>query len=430
MPSRAEIRGGLESVLRVVSIVILGWMLWQSLDRTHSDQVVSSRSAGISAALHRWSRDGIAPDRASIQLDSIPTPVERDWLRALDHSGTRVEWKGNLAASAVAAQPIASPRGGIRALAAAPNANRVSLEDDLGLIEGANAHLGGASFDIPAASGNLVARVGSTKATADGVDSVKIGRVLVIGNAGWESKFVTAALEEDGWRVDADIRVAPAVDVTQGSVASIDTSRYSAVIALDGAAASRASDIARYVSSGGGLVLAGAAGSLEAFSALRAGTTANVQTPSVLEGEPGSLTRKSLALVPIASLKPDAIRLESEGGVTASAARRHNQGRVLQEGYLETWRWRMSGGDNSPADHREWWTKAVASVAYAPVVKSAVINNDNAPIARLVEALGPASEATTSLASNARSISLWLLFAILAFSLLGEWTSRRLRGQR
>src|SRR6185503_2324069 len=237
-------------------------------------------------------------------------------------------------------------------------------------------------------------------------------------------------LEEDGWRVDADIRVAPAVAVTQGSLASIDTARYSAVIVLDGAAASRASDIARYVSSGGGLVLAGAAGSLEAFSALRAGTPGNVQTPSVLEGEPGSLTRKSLAVIPIASLKPDAIRLEAADGVTISAARRHNQGRVLQEGYLETWRWRMSGGDKSPSEHREWWTKAVASVAYAPVVRAGPVINDNAPVTRLVEALGPASQTTTSLTSNARSISLWLLASALGLFLLAEWLSRRLRGAR
>lgn len=430
MPSRAEIRGGFESVLRVLSIAIIGWMLWQSLDQSRSDQVVSARSSNLGAALRDWSKAGLAPDHASIQLDSTPAPVERDWMRALGHSGTKLSWKGNLPASAVGAQAVASPRGGIRALAAAPNGNRVSIEDDVGLIEGANAHTGGASFDIPMASGDLVAKVGGTKAIADPIDSVRIGRVLVIGSAGWESKFVVAALEEDGWRVDAEMRVAPSVDVTQGSLAAIDTSRYSAVIALDGAAGSRASDIARYVGSGGGLVLAGTAGAVDAFSALRPGTTGNIQAPSVLEGESGSLTRKSLAFLPIASLKPDAIRLESENGNTTTAARRHNQGRVLQEGYLETWRWRMSGGDTAPSEHRDWWTRAVASVAYAPVVKTAVAMNDNAPVARLVEALGPALQTTGSLASHARSISLWLLFAILSLSLLAEWASRRLRGSR
>ena len=430
MPSRAEIRGGFESVLRALSIAILAWMLWQSLDRSRDDRTVSARSSTIWSALREWSRAGIAPDRATIQLDSTPTSVARDWMRALAHSGTRLSWKGSLASSAISAQAVASPRGGIRVVAAAPNGNRVSVEDDIGLIEGANAHAGGASFDIPLASGNLVAKVGGTKSVADPVDSLRLGRVLVIGTAGWESKFVIAALEEDGWRVDADMRVAPSVDVTQGSLAPIDTSRYSAVIALDGAAASRASDIARYVTSGGGLILAGAAGALDAYSTLRAGTTGNVQTPSVLAGEPGSLTRKSLAILPNASLKPDAIRLDSEAGSTTTAARRHNQGRVLQEGYLETWRWRMSGGDTSPSEHREWWTKAVASVAYAPVVKAAEITNDNAPVARLVEALGPSSQATTSIASHARSISLWLLATALAISLLGEWLSRRLRGAR
>jgi hypothetical protein len=351
-------------------------------------------------------------------------------MKALAHSGTQMSWNGNLPPNAVSVQPVASPRGGLRVLAAAPSANRISVSDDLGLIEGASAHGGGATFDIPAASGNLAAITGGSKAKSDLTDSIRIGRVLVLGGAGWESKFVVAALEEDGWKVDADMRVAPSVDVTQGSTASIDTARYSAVIALDGTAASRASDIARYVNSGGGLILAGTATSLEAFAGLRAGATGNIQTASILEAEPGSATLKSLALVPIVSLKSDAIRLDLRDGVTATAARRHNSGRVLQAGYVDTWRGRMSGGDNGPADHRNWWTKSVASVAYAPVVKEAAVNNDNAPVARLVEALGPQSQTATSLASHARSISLWFLFAILSLSLLGEWASRRLRGQR
>ncbi len=417
-------------MLRVVSIAILAWMLWLSLDRTPGDRVVAARSANLSTALRDWSVDGIAPDRAQIQLDSTPTPIARDWLRALGSSGSHVTWKGNLPAAAISAQAIASPQGGIRVLTSAPNAHRVSVEDDLGLIEGESPHAGGASFDVPSSSGNLIAKVGATRATSDAPDSARIGRVLVIGSAGWESKFVTAALEEAGWKVDADMRVAPAVDVTQGSLSPIDTSRYSAVIALDGTASSRATDIARYVSSGGGLILAGSAGALEAFASLRPGSTGSVQTPSALEGEPGAATLKSLPLVPIASMKPDAIRIEARDGVTAVAARRHNSGRVLQQGYVDTWKWRMGGDESSPAAHREWWTNAVSSVAYAPVVKTAVIANDNAPVARLVAALGPSSQTSESLATQARSISLWLLAAALAFSLLAEWSSRRLRGAR
>ena len=430
MPSRAEIRGGFETVLRVLSIAVLAWMFWVSLERGRAEQVVSARSGNIGAALRDWSASGIAPDRASIQLDSTPSATDRDWMRALDAAGTRVQWRGNLPAAAISVQPVASPRGGIRVLAASPAANRISVEDDLGLIEGATAHSGGASFEIPSSSGNLVARVGGTHAVADPSDSIRIGRVLVIGGAGWESKFVVAALEEAGWKVDAEMRVAPTVDVTQGSISPIDTSRYSAIIALDGAAASRASDIIRYVSSGGGLILSGAAGSLEAFVSVRPGATGTVQTPSSLEGEPGSATLKSLPVVPIVALRSDAVRLESRDGVTTSAARRHNQGRVLQDGHIDTWRWRMSGGDNSPAEHRAWWTKTVSSVAYAPVVQPAEVANDNAPVTRLIAALGPQSQTGPTFASQAGSISLWLLFAILSLSLLAEWTSRRLRGSR
>jgi hypothetical protein len=286
------------------------------------------------------------------------------------------------------------------------------------VIEGANAAAGGAKFVLPMASGNIIAKVGGTTARAPLPDSVRIGRVLVIGGANWETKFVTAALEEDGWKVDTDMRVAPGVTVSQGAFAQIDTARYSAVIALDGSAAARASDIVRYAASGGGVILAGA-------------TVGRMESPSATEAEPGAATIASLAVYPVAALRSDAVRLASGNGIVAAAARRHVAGRVLQAGYVDTWRWRMSGGNNSPAEHREWWTRGVASVAYAPTVRQSAVGSDDAPYARLVAALGPPSQQSgSSLASAAGSISLWLLFAILSLSLLGEWASRRLRGLR
>jgi hypothetical protein len=352
-------------------------------------------------------------------------------MRALFHAGTHVSWAGNLPAAAVSVIPVAAPRGGFAVLAAAPNTDRISIEDDLGLIEAADASSGGARFAVPAATGSIIAKVGGTRARSSIGDSVRIGRVLVIGSAGWETKFVTAALEEDGWKVDTDIRVAPGVSVSQGATAQLDTARYSAVVALDASAASRASDIARYVSSGGGLILSGVTASLEAFQALRAGVPGKIQSPSVTEGEPGAVRLSSLAVLPIASLRTDAIRLAGENGVVVSAARRQGAGRVLQGGYVDTWRWIMSGGDESPAQHREWWTRSVASVAYAPVLKGSAKAFDDAPVARLVESIGPASQQQgPGLASAAGSISLWWLFAILTMSLLGEWASRRLRGSR
>ena len=431
MPSRADVRAGIETALRALSLSALGLMLWLSLDRGRADSVVSARTSNLGAALKDWSSAGIAPDRASLDLEKNPPPAHRDWLRALSRSGTAVSWRERLPAAAVSVQPVPSPRGGFAVLTSAPPGNRVSIEDDLGLIEGATAAKGGARFFVPIATGNVIAKVGGTTAHARLPDSVRLGRVLVIGSANWESKFVTAALEEDGWKVDADIHVAPGVDVTQGLSSTIDTARYSAVIALDASAVSRAQEIARYVSAGGGVVLAGTTGSLEAFAPIRAGAMGRIQSPSATQSEPGSVTSASLPVSPVVALRSDAVSLATENGVVTSAARRHVAGRVVQAGYIDTWRWRMSGGDNAPADHRDWWTRAVSSVAYAPSVSHSSIVSDAAPVAGLIAALGPpSSQPSASLASKAGSISLWLLFAILSLSLLGEWASRRLRGSR
>jgi hypothetical protein len=422
----------METALRVVSVAVLAWMFWLSLDRARPETFASARSANLNSALRDWSTAGIAPDRIVAQLDSTPSDIDRDWLRALRSSGSSVTWRGELVPVALSAQAIASPRGGWAVTAAAPTTSKIMVSDEVGPLDTAVAASGGARYAIPSASGTVTARVGGSTASASLDDSVRIKRVLVLGSAGWETKFVVAALEEDGWKVDSDMRIAPGVDVSQGSLSPIDTSRYSAVVALDATAAPRATEISRYVSSGGGLVLAGASGSLDAFSALRAGATSRAVTPSVLESEPGSVDLNALGFIPIAGLRGDAIALERRNGNITAAARRHGAGRVLQEGYLETWRWRMSGGDTSPAEHRAWWTRSVAGVAYAPHSRIATgTKPDNAPVARLVAAIGPASSARpASLSSASGSISLWLLFAILSFSLLGEWASRRLRGSR
>ena len=430
MPSRARIRSTVETALRVLSVIVLVWMFWLSLDRGRPERIVTGKTATLASNLREWSRAGIPPDRISIGFDQNPRPAHRDWIRALSHSGSSVAWHGALPVAAVGVQPIASPRGGVSVVTAAAKGNRVTIEDELGTLEGADAANGGARFIVPSATGQIVGKVGGTTAYAAAPDSIRIGRVLVIGTAGWETKFVTAALEEDGWKVDADIHVAPTVDVTQGTI-SLDTARYSAVIALDGSAASRASDIVRFAAIGGGVILAGSSGAIEAFAGIRPGTTGRLQSGSILEAEPGAVTQASLASAPINGLRGDAIRVESRGSEVVTAARRHIAGRVLQTGYLETWRWRMSGGDDAPAQHRDWWSRSVASVAYAPSIAQSAARADDSPVAGLIEAIGnPSQQSQSALASAAGSISLWLLFAILSLSLLGEWASRRLRGER
>ena len=436
MRSRAEIRALIENVLRAVSVALLAFMLWSSLDRDREDTVVTARSATLGEALRKWSAAGVAPDRIAASLDIAPDPASRDWLAALGGAGSEVTWSGDIPAVALDVQPVRSPRGGFTVVTAAPAGSAVSIADDIGALDTATAARGGAVFSVPSASGTMSAAVKGSRAVAAVPEPAKVRRILVLGNAGWEAKFVVAALEEDGWKVDASMHVAPGVSVTQGSISPIDTSRYSAVIALDGSAASRASDISRYVAAGGGLVIAGAAAAIEGFSQVRAGAPGRTEAPQALSSDAGSTTLRSLPVIPVAGLRSDAVPLDRRGAVVAVAARRQLTGRVLQAGYLDSWRWRMGGGDESVAAHRSWWTHAVASVAFVSNPASMAVSPtpstmSAAPLADLIAALGPASAAPeSSLASATGAISLWLLFTLLALSLLGEWASRRLRGIR
>lgn len=432
MLSRAELRSAVETVLRVVSIGILAWMLVLSLQRGRPDTMVNASSANLRASARDWSRAGLPPTRVSVRLDRSPSSGERDWLRALRGAGSEVHWNGDLLPTAVSVLPIVAPRGGWNVFAAAPSGTMVRVSDGIGSLDSAVASGGGARFKVPSVSGDVIVAAGTSTATATAGNVQVPGRVLVLGTAGWESRFVVTALEEEGWRVDADILVAPGIAVTQGSRFSIDTARYAAVVALDGSAGSRAGEIGRYAASGGGLVLAGPAGAASAFAPLRAGVSGRAQSVAAMESEPGSVTLSSLAFLSFAALRDDAVLLERRSGSGVIAVRRHGAGRILQHGYLDTWRWRMSGGDGSPAEHREWWTSAVAAVAYAPVAARAENSDvDPAPVAGLIAAVGPPSaSAPSKLANVAGAIPLWWWFALLSFSLLAEWASRRLRGMR
>lgn len=418
--------------LRVLSVAIIAFMFWQSLDHGPVDSIVSGKTANLRTALRDWTRSGIAPNRISVQLDSVPSRRDRDWLAALRASGSNVSWNGSLPAVGFDVQPVASPSGGYRMLVSAPAGSSVVISDAIGPIDTLHAVSGGASVNVRSASGEVTATTAGTTARATLPDTLKIRRVLVIGDADWESKFVVAALEEDGWKVDAQTHLAPGVSVTQGSVTPIDTSRYSAVIALDHSAAPYASEITRFANMGGGVVIGAGAAGLESLSPLRAGAPGRIDVASATASEPGSVTLQSLSVLPVSAMKSDAIPLDRRGGNIAVAARRSGGGRVIQLGYVDTWRWRMSGGENSVADHRKWWTSSVAGVAYAPASAPTVSETaDNAPLARLIESLGkPTPAAKAPLASTAASISLWWLFAILSLSLLAEWVSRRTRGVR
>jgi hypothetical protein len=307
------------------------------------------------------------------------------------------------------------------------------VSDDVGVVDTIRAQNSGASVVLPSVSKAASARVGQSLASVTRRDSARVGKVLVIGDAGWESKFVVAALEEDGWKVDAFIRVAPDVDVTQGSIASIDTARYSAVIALDAAAAPYAGRIAEFVRSGGGLVLTPAAASTDAMSTLRAGAPTRAATATAAVQAAGSVTLASIPFAPISSMRGDAITLERRGANNAIAARRVAAGRVLQIGYEDTWRWRMGGATNAVREHRAWWTGLVSAVAYAPRTSSFVegASDQSAPLAALVSAIGPPvrEEAVADTGGNQSHWLIWL-FGLMSVALVGEIASRRLRGAR
>ncbi|MFL5579403.1 MAG: hypothetical protein ACJ8AO_03445, partial [Gemmatimonadaceae bacterium] len=143
--------------------------------------------------------------------------------------------------------------------------------------------------------------------------------------------------------------------------------------------------------------------------------------------------RAALALRPLGALAPGAVVLERQDGAVAVAARRVGRGRVVQSGYLDDWRWRLGGVEPDPAAaHRAWWAGLVSAAAYAPRVPLAPSFTDPTPFASLVERLGPPSTGDLPRAGQPAEPR-WLrplLFALLLLSLLGEWTSRRLRGAR
>lgn len=428
MPSRAEVRGRAEHVLRAMVIAILAVMLWRSLhpEADGGARNLTAREVGT-RKLAEWSVMSSAPSSIQLALDSVPSPIDRAWLSAIVGAGTRVLWKGDLSPLMVDAQPIPSPTGGTSVRVASSH-SPVVLTDDAGALDTLRATNGGSTIVVDDAVGVIAARTSGAAGSTISRDSVLLRKVLVLGNAGWETKYIAAALEEAGWKVDAVVRVAPGVQTTQGAAAPIDTSRYSAVIAVDGGAAPYAGGIAEFVRSGGGVVIGPGAAVLDAMSPIRVGAVGRAS-----ESRPastGTVDRATLPVRAIAPLRGDAVTLEARNGAATVAARRVGAGRVLQLGYEDTWRWRMTGGDDAVRDHRQWLSGLVSSVAYAPrVSRSVSVQTDEAPVADFVGAVGVSPSAPFAAAAPSRATN-WLLplFLLLSLVLAGEIGSRRLRG--
>ena len=425
-------RQTLERVLRVVALGLVVFALWRSLQPAESRSAIRIDSANLARELPRQMRT--SPRATHVTFSASPSPVDRDALRALSHAGTQVTWSSvSLQPLAVTSARLREPGGAVRITVAA--VAPVELADELAIIDSIVPAKNGSTVIAAEPSGALRATEGNTRATAESGAAPLLHPVLVLGRASFEAKFVMAALEERGWIIDARLSVAPGATVTQGKPVALDTAHFSAVIALDTSLGAAGPQLAHYVNSGGGLILVGDAATAAAVRTLAPahvgartqGTTRDVQAKAPLAGLP---------LQALETLRADAVRLGARAGKVTLAARREGAGRVLQVGYNETWRWRMQGGDDAVAAHRLWWSRLVASVAYAAPMRNGFAGTagsdgnsaEGAPLARLYDAFGPPS-APTADSTSSGGLPVWLL-PLICMLLLAEWASRRLRGVR
>ncbi len=431
MSSRVERRDLPERALRLASFTLLAWVAWLLLGgdrraRAGGGAAWQEGTELAEPALVAWT---LAPpaDTLVTAFARAPDAPVRDWLAALRAAGTAVRWR-DLGVEPVALElvPLSDPAGGVRALVAAAGPARVTLVDSAGPLDSAEAAGGGASFLVPGRPQRLAARVGG-QATRAGADTLARRRLAVLGRAGWETKFAIAALEERGWLVDARVTVAPGITVAQGAAFPLDTAVHAAVVVLDSLEPAAAAAVARFVDRGGGLVL-GAAAATGPLGAIAPATRGAVVRPATLVFD-ARRPRRAIghtALVP----RPGAVALERQAADVVVAARRAGAGRVVETGYDETWRWRLSG-DEALEAHGAWWAALVAAAAYRPEGRpsSGTTTTDPAPRAALHAALGGPTR-FTGVPPRPGEPTRWLPFAaaLLFVTLLAEWASRRLRG--
>ncbi len=417
----------LEGLCRSAVCAALLWLLWIALapDRQASPEWANSSS--LAGALIRWSTS-LTPERVTVELDSLPSGEQRDWLAALAAAGSRVHWNGSsLLPIAASAEPRADPNGGVEVRVAAPALQAIVLSDELGTLDSTAVQRTGAVFSLPSTPHLVAATVRGQTALAAVQDSLELRPILVLGDAGWEAKFTVAALEEHGWKVETHLKVSPKGDVLQGKLGPLDTSRYSAVIALDTSTVHERDRITRFVRQGGGLILGPGPGSARAFATLATGRAGKlIPEQPLLPGSPDP--RRVLAFRPVAELKSDAIPLQYRATVASVIARRVGLGRVVQIGYGDVWRWRMGGAAGAADAHRAWWAALVTAVAHAGRTERAPPSPDAAPYASLFDRLGPPSPSDHLDTSAVPTPWSWWMFVSLVAALLLEWGSRRLRG--
>jgi hypothetical protein len=429
-------RSRAERALRAASFALMAFAMWRMATDRGARDALTVRASSLSGELASIETSRLAT--LHVVVDAMPAPADRDALAAMAHAGTWVTWSAPIASRsqsrqalpnlAVVASRVREPGDPVR-VTAVSNAD-VMLADSLAPLDSVRASSAarGVTIDMHTLAGVLGARSGAVGTPVGIPAAAALHPVLVVGRAGWEAKFAVAALEEQGWRVEARLFVAPGADVVQGAAVAIDTSRFSAIVALDTTLGTAGASIARFVRAGGGLVLladAANAPAVRAMAPARAGIRRLAATRSFDVAEPVN----AMPVYPLLDLRADAVPLSTRGSLITGAARREGAGRVLQLGLDETWRWRMQGGADAVAKHRAWWSRVVAGVAATPLAPDAESPSaEGAPLARFVDALGPAASVAPGPTSR-HQLPPWL-FPALLLTLLAEWGSRRWRGAR
>ena len=402
---------------------------------------------------------GDTPPRVvTAELPAVPRARARALLGAVDGADITVQWidRTQAAGLALSAAAVAGPSGAVDvrvAMAASPAVLAPLVLRDGGGTLDSMPNTRRAGWRLASVSPPLRASVGASEASVAVVTPLFARRVMLMAQPGWESKFTAAALEEAGWPVDGSYRVSPRAAVTLGAPARLDTARYAVVVLLDSMSVD-AAGITRFVRQGGGLVLSGDAlriAALASISPVRATSLRGAVAGALLTEAP---SRGLEAWELVANRGASVVQSDpSDHGHVEPVlvAQRVGAGRVVASAYRNSWRWRMEGTDDGAAEHRAWWGGVLALAAGVPSGAPAAAGDslvdafpgDAAPYADLVGRLGGpvaaagAGESAPVLARTAFAAQMdrlraapGLLFMIIALALLGEWASRRLRGNR
>ena len=436
MRSRDSRRIWIERGCRIVALVAIALLFFVVGLRGPGQSLRVRRTDAIAPALTRATVASVA--QVDLRLTELPDEGVRTWLTALRAAGTPVRWTpaDSLPQTIIASEPVPGPDHPRRITVAGAPSGVVVIGDALGIIDSSVVGAGTPRTVEARVSGDVFVRVPGATLDAPSSDSARTRAVLLIGRAGWEGRFTTAALEEAGWPVETEFVITPrgatgpaagaGIAVrTRGATASLDTARYAAVVALDASAVTRAVAIAAYVREGGGLILLpGAdAGALRGLAPARAGNAFRGTLGGVLSASP----REGLDGRALGALRDDAVVLERRGSLVTAAARRHEMGRVVMLAYEDLWRWRMEGGESAPDDHRAWWSGLVSSVAFSPAEPVSDSRGNPAPLAAWYASLGEPQAADSAVRRIPWTL---LLLTLCILALMTEWTSRRLRGAR